>query len=78
MVLEDHIRKKRRLIPLVRAAIGDNYSAFSWSLQIFPELFWMTLLINELGPMRGVEVARQLGNAAAQVSKKTLNHSLSQ
>ena len=50
--------------------MGDNYSPFSWSLQIVPELFWMTLLINELGPERGVEVARQFGNAAAQVSKK--------
>ncbi|UWM75113.1 DUF5677 domain-containing protein [Rhizobium sp. WSM4643] len=70
MVLEDHIRKKRRLIPPVRAAMGDNYSPFSWSLQIVPELFWITLLINELGPVRGVEVARQLGNGAAQVSKK--------
>lgn len=70
MVLEDHIRKKRRLTPPVRAAMGDNYSPFSWSLQIVPELFWITLLINELGPARGVEVARQLGNAAAQVSKK--------
>lgn len=70
MVLEDHIRKKRRLIPPVRAAMGDNYSPFSWSLQIVPELFWITLLINELGPVRGVEVARQLGNAAAQASKK--------
>lgn len=70
MVLEDHIKKKRRLIPPLRAAMGDNYSPFSWSLQIVPELFWITLLINELGPARGVEVARQLGNAAAQVSKK--------
>lgn len=70
MVLEDHIRKKRRLIPPLRAAMGDSYSPFSWSLQIVPELFWMTLLINKLGPVRGVEVARQLGNAAAQVSKK--------
>lgn len=70
MVLEDHIRRKRRLIPPVRAAMGDSYSSFSWSLQIVPELFWMTLLINELGPVRGVKVARQLGNAAAQVSKK--------
>jgi hypothetical protein len=70
MVLEDHIRKKRRLIPPLRAAMGDSYSPFSWSLQIVPELFWMTLLINGLGPVRGVEVARQLGNAAAQVSKK--------
>jgi len=70
MVLEDHIRKKRRLIPPVRAAMGDNFSPFSWSLQIVPELFWITLLIHELGPVKGVEVARQLGNAAAQVSKK--------
>lgn len=70
MVLEDHIKKKRRLIPPVRAAMGENYSPFSWSLQIVPELFWITLLIKELGPVRGVEVARQLGNAAAQVSKK--------
>ncbi len=70
MVLEDHVRKKRRLIPPIRAAMGDKYSPFSWSLQIVPELFWITLLINELGPVRGVEVARQLGNAAAQVSKK--------
>ena len=70
MVLEDHIRKKRRLIPPVRAVMGDNFSPFSWSLQIVPELFWITLLIHELGPVRGVEVARQLGNAAAQVSKK--------
>ncbi len=70
MVLEDHIRKKRRLIPPVRAAMGDNYSPFSWSLQIVPELFWITLLINELGPVRGVEVARRFGNAAARVSRK--------
>lgn len=70
MVLEDHIKRKRRLIPPVRAAMGDNFSPFSWSLQIVPELFWITLLINELGPVRGVEVARQLGKAAAQVSKK--------
>ena len=70
MVLEDHIRKKRRLIPPVCAAMGDNFSPYSWSLQIVPELFWITLLINELGPVRGVEVARQLGNAAANVSKK--------
>lgn len=70
MVLEDHIRKKRRLIPPVRAALGDAYSPFSWSLQIVPELFWITLLINSLSPVRGIEVARQLGNAAAQVSKK--------
>lgn len=70
MVLEDHIRKKRRLIPPMRAAMGDNYSSFSWSLQIVPEVFWMALLINGLGPARGVEVARQLGSAAAQVSKK--------
>jgi len=70
MVLEDHIRKKRRLIPPVLAAMGDNYSPYSWSLQIVPELFWMTLLVNDLGPVRGVEVARQLGNAAALVSKK--------
>ncbi len=70
MVLEDHVRKKRRLIPPVREAMGDNYSPFSWSLQVVPELFWITLLINELGPVRGVEVARRFGNAAAQVSKK--------
>lgn len=70
MVLEDHIRKKRRLIPPVRAVMGENYSPFSWSLQIVPELFWITLLINDLGPVRGVEVARKIGNAAAQVSKK--------
>lgn len=70
MVLEDHIRKKRRLIPPIRAAMGDSYSPFSWSLQIVPELFWITLLINELGPVRGVEVARQWGNAAAEVSIK--------
>lgn len=70
MVLEDHIRKKRRLIPPLRAAMGDSYSPFSWSLQIVPELFWITLLINALGPVRGVEVAKQFGNAAAQVSKK--------
>ncbi|PWE48233.1 hypothetical protein DEM26_19355 [Thioclava sp. NG1] len=50
--------------------MGDNYSPFSWSLEIVPELFWITLLNNELGPARGIEVARQLGNAAAQVSKK--------
>ena len=70
MVLEDHIKKKRRLIPPLRAVMGGNFSPFSWSLQIVPELFWITLLINDLGPVRGVEVARQLGNAAAQVSKK--------
>lgn len=70
MVLKDHIKKKRRLIPPARAAMGDNFSPFSWSLEIVPELIWITLLINELGPARGVEVARQLGNAAAQVSKK--------
>ena len=50
--------------------MGDNYSPFSWSLQIVPELFWMTLLINELGPVRGVEVARLFANTAARVSKK--------
>lgn len=70
MVLKDHIKKKRRLIPPMRAAMGDNYSPFSWSIQIVPELFWITLLINELGPKRGVEVVRQLGNAAAKVCKK--------
>ena len=70
MVLEDHIKKKRRLIPPVRAALGDNFSPFSWSLEVVPELFWITILIHELGPVKGVEVARQLGNAAAQVSKK--------
>lgn len=70
MVLEDHIKKKRRLIPPVRAAMGDNYSPFSWSLQIVPELFWITLLIDELGAVDGVEVARKFGKAAAQVSTK--------
>lgn len=70
MVLQDHIKKKRRLIPPFRAAMGDSYSPFSWSLQIVPELFWITLLINELGPARGIEVARQLGAAAARVSQK--------
>lgn len=70
MVLEDHVRKKRRLIPPVRAAMGENYSSFSWSLQIVPELFWMAVLVKELGLAHGVEVARQLGSAAAQVSKK--------
>lgn len=70
MVLEDHIRNKRRLVPPFRAAMGDNFSPYSWSLQIVPEVFWIALLINELGPVRGVEVARKLGNAAADVSKK--------
>lgn len=70
MVLKDHVRKKRRLIPPVRAAMGDNFSPFSWSLQIVPELFWIALLINDLGPVRGVEVATQLGTAAAKASRK--------
>ncbi len=70
MVLEDHIKRKRRLIPPLRAVMGENYSPFSWSLQIVPEIFWITLLIRELGSVRGVEVARQFGNAAAQVSRK--------
>lgn len=70
MVLEDHTRKKRRLIPPVRAALGDNYSPFSWSLELVPELFWIMLLVDQLGPERGVEVARQMGKAAAQVSRK--------
>lgn len=70
MVLEDHIRQKRRLIPPLRAAMGESYSPFSWSLQIVPELFWITLLIDDLGAARGVAVAKQVTNAAARASTK--------
>lgn len=66
MVLEDHIRRKRRLIPPLRDALGDSYLPFSWSVQIVPEIFWITLLIDELGAARGVEVARQVALAASQ------------
>lgn len=70
MVLEDHTRKKRRLIPPMRAALGDKFSPFSWAREIVPELIWITLLVNGLGPARGIEVARLIGRAAAEASKK--------
>lgn len=70
MVLEDHIKKKQKLIPPLRAALGDRFSSYSWSLQIVPELVWITLLIRDLGPANGVETARQLAQTAALVSEK--------
>ena len=70
MVLDNHVKRKRRLITPMIAAMGDNFSPFSWALEIVPELFWISLLIENLGPVRGVEVARQFGSAAASVSKK--------
>ena len=69
MVLEDHLRKKRRLIPPVLAKLGFSFSPYSWATQIVPELFWIGCLIQKLGPRVGVEIARQVGEAASRSCK---------
>lgn len=70
MVLEDHARKKRKLVPPALAAMGDNYSPYSWVKEIVPEFFWIAKLILDYGPQTGVETARTFGMAASKASKK--------
>jgi hypothetical protein len=69
MVLEDHKRKKRRLLPPLLAEMGYRYAPYSWAWQLVPELFWLILLNERLGLRRGVEAATHLGKAASLTSK---------
>jgi len=70
MVLEDHVKRKRRLISPFLASMGDTYSPYSWAHQITPELFWITILLRDHGIHKGVEIARALGEIAANVTDK--------
>ena len=68
-VLSDHQRVRRKLVPPLLAAMGEHYSPYSWAQELAPEMLWIALLIDCHGPHEGVELARILGQAAADVSK---------
>lgn len=70
MVLKDHVRRRRRLVPPLLATMGQNYSPYSWATQLVPEFFWLAMLIHQFGMQDGVEAAQVLGKVASETSTK--------
>ncbi|GHF05157.1 hypothetical protein GCM10016455_28040 [Aliiroseovarius zhejiangensis] len=46
-VLKDHTRKKSKLIPPLLAAMGEQYSPYSWATDAVPEVFWLAVFLRE-------------------------------
>ncbi|MBV7408293.1 DUF5677 domain-containing protein [Maritimibacter sp. DP1N21-5] len=57
-VLSDHKKKKRRLIPPLKAAFGENYSPYHWAVDVIPEVFWLAVFLREPFGPRDMEVLR--------------------
>lgn len=54
-VLGDHVRKKKKLQPPIRAMMGDNYQPYSWAHQVVPEILWIAMLHQGMGMRSGVD-----------------------
>lgn len=59
-VLSDHVRKGKRFIPPLLAAMGEKHSSFSWAKDIVPEVFWISLLQHYFGLEKGIEIVLQI------------------
>ena len=69
-VLQDHKKKKRRLIPPLLAALGENHSTYSWAVEMVPEFIWISLLIDSLGAKLGTELANKFSLLASNIYPK--------
>jgi len=67
-ILLDHIKKGKKFIPPYIAAFGTPED-ISWNFEILPEVFWIALLHHKYGEKRGTELALQLAQVCAMVSK---------
>lgn len=79
-VLDDHKRKGKKLLPPILASIGDTYSPYSFIREIVPELIWISLLIQEFGFRKGIELSvklAQLADKYASIEPKPLFSRLS-
>jgi hypothetical protein len=67
-VLSDHKRLKKRLVPPLVAALGGNYSPYSWARELVPEFLWIALMLETHGIEKGTELCADIGLAAAESS----------
>jgi Family of unknown function (DUF5677) len=54
-VLADHVRKKKKLQPPIRAMMGESYQPYSWAHQVVPEILWIAILQQGIGMKSGVD-----------------------
>lgn len=66
-VLNNHVRKRRKLIPPFLAAMGDTYSPFSWARDISPEAIWISLLVDRYGLKAGASLVVSLCKLAEKI-----------
>jgi hypothetical protein len=64
MVLKDHVKRKRRLVPPFLDKLGDRLSFYSWERQLAPDFIWLALLNERYGINRGFELASALADLA--------------
>ena len=66
-VLDDHVRKKRKLQPPIRAMMGDNYQPYSWAHQVVPEILWIAMLQEGMGMRNGIDFIVDLVMEAGRI-----------
>lgn len=66
MVLDDHIRKGRKLVPPLMA-METAVRGTHWSIERLPELFWLAFLNNRLGQKSAFDIAYQLTQAVQSI-----------
>lgn len=66
-VLNNYVRKRRKLIPPFLAAMGDTYSPFNWARDISPEAIWISLLVDRYGLKAGASLVVSLCKLAEKI-----------
>jgi hypothetical protein len=72
MVLEDHVRKGRKLIPPM-LAMNAPLKETNWHVERMPEFFWIALLINRIGLKITLDLVKQMTQAIQSTISRLRN-----
>ncbi|WP_374331503.1 DUF5677 domain-containing protein [Aestuariivirga sp.] len=64
MVLKDHVKRKRRLIPPFLDKMGEKLSFYSWERELAPDFVWLAFLNEAHGIQGGFELASCIADLA--------------
>ncbi len=65
--LEDHVRRGKRFNPPMVEAVGDSLHKIGWMADLVPEVLWVALLVDALGPQVAIEAAHALGQEIKEI-----------
>jgi hypothetical protein len=72
MVLEDHVRKGKKLIPPL-LAMDSPVESTTWHVERLPELFWIALLTARVGPEEAFNLVLQMAQGIQATIERARN-----